>query len=150
MLGDGLQALNGETYHKFTAQQFARQATKLDNGIQIMATPRKVPRRVQRHRRGMGAQSEGGNRTTAGQAWLLAVGGARTEASGHDHGGSEAGHAGGATAVGPQLHWCHDGQDRDSEEASEIFEYSVADSTDDALSGVGSVGGGRGRRGGAG
>ena len=38
MLGDGLQALNGETYHKFTAQQFARQATKLDNGIQIMAT----------------------------------------------------------------------------------------------------------------
>ena len=38
MLGDGLQALNGETCHKFTAQQFARQATKLDNGIQIMAT----------------------------------------------------------------------------------------------------------------
>ena len=37
-LGDGLQALNGKTRHKFTAQQFARQATKLDNGIQIMAT----------------------------------------------------------------------------------------------------------------
>ena len=37
-LGFGLQALNSENRHKFTAQQFARQATKLDNGIQIMAT----------------------------------------------------------------------------------------------------------------
>ena len=32
------QALNGETCHKFTAHQFARQVTKHDNGIKIMAT----------------------------------------------------------------------------------------------------------------
>ena len=87
MLGDGLQAVNGEIYHKFTAQQFARQVTKArqrhPNHGDYYGTPRKVPRRVQRHRRGMGAQSEGGSRTTAVQAWLLAVGGARTEASGH-------------------------------------------------------------------
>ena len=87
--------MNGETYHKFTAQQFARQATKLDNGIQIMATTTGLLEKFPGAYSGTGEAWERKAKEAIGllpdrHGFSRPIGGARTEASGHDHGGVRA------------------------------------------------------------
>ena len=127
MLGDGPQALNGEIYHKFTAQQFARQATKLDNGIQIMATttgqleqfPGAYSGKV---RQQLGTKNSTGGESTRRPARLQSRCGAQGSSSGDDHGYGSHGAGRGAAAVRQVLHRRAGGQPHHSAQAFFVTE----------------------------